>query len=259
MSEDHDGGVVLEAGKVPYSRLEEALRGGPAPVVFLVLGATEAHGPHLPLSTDTVIGMHLARVGARRVSKALGVPGVVMPPFLATAASCASGFAGTVSVPREVERDALSGTLAALLDQGMKRVCLLTLHFDPEHLAAVRETLEALPSKWRKAVVFPDFTRKEHAQRIGGEFATGDCHAGAFETSLMLVAAPDLVAHGYMDLPERWVGLVRGIREGKRSFEEFGMDRAYCGAPGRAGRAEGERLYEVLSAIVEETCRDQWA
>ena len=39
------------------------------PVALLPIGATEAHGPHLPLSTDTVIAQEMARRGAVKLKE----------------------------------------------------------------------------------------------------------------------------------------------------------------------------------------------
>lgn len=215
-------------------------------VVLLPLGAVEKHGPHLPLDTDTRIAVALAR----RVAPRLGAS--VAPPFTDTAASCAADFPGTVSVDRELERHALAATLLGLRGAGAERVVLVNVHFDPEHLAAVRAALADVEAKDPGAAVFPDFTRRAHAQRVGGEFATGDCHAGEFETSLMLAVAPEAVAPTYRGLPPKQVGLVAGLRAGKRTFRELGMHEGYCGHPATATPQEGERLLGVLADLVAE-------
>ncbi len=248
----------VDLAKQSSQEFKNRVQSEPVPVAFLVLGATEAHGPHLPLATDTIIGMHLARVAGERLEQDTGVPGLVAPAFTATAATCASSFPGTISVPRATEAQALATTTKGYLQAGAKQVCLLTLHFDPDHLGAVHDVLESFTPFERKSVAFVDFTRRENAKRIGGEFETGDCHAGAFETSLMLAAEPGLVTSGYQRLTPKRVDLVKGIRAGKRSFLDLGMDEAYCGEPAQATREEGERLYGVLAEIVVETCRDHW-
>lgn len=219
------------------------------PVVLLPLGAVEAHGPHLPLDADTVMARALARRVAERL-EAQGRHALVAPPVTTTAASLAAGFPGTVSIPPATERRVIVDVLRSLANLDRPRVVLVNLHFDPEHMAAVRGAVGELGS-----VVFPDFTRRACAQRVGGEFATGDCHAGAFETSLMLACAPDRVLPAHRDLPPFEAGLVPGIRGGKRSFRELGMDRAYCGDPASATAEEGERLLGILTDIVMEETR----
>lgn len=245
-------------GSLTWEAFEEAVSRDASSVVFLVLGAIEAHGPHLPLETDTVIGEHLAQVSAERLEETTGVRCLVAPSFVGTAAVCAEGFPGTVSVEADVEKSALAALLEALVAAGCRRVCLLTLHFDPAHRSAVGGALEGLGKEVREKVVFVDFTQRASAKRVGGEFERGDAHAGGFETSLMLHAAPGLVDEGFASLEENWVGLVEGIREGKRSFEALGMPEAYCGAPARASAEKGEALFEVLAGIVVEEIQDAW-
>ena len=41
--------------EMTWTQVQEAMNGGIRNVIFAV-GATEQHGPHLPLSTDTLIG-----------------------------------------------------------------------------------------------------------------------------------------------------------------------------------------------------------
>lgn len=208
-------------------------------IVFLPVGAVEAHGPHLPRETDTYIAMELARRCAAR----LAFRASVAPAFVRTAASYAREFTGTVHVEPEEETRALVETVRAI---EAERVVLVNLHFDPEHMRAVKDALAQLGDR----VVFPNFTRRALAQEIGGEFATGACHGGEFETSLMLVAAPERVKPSYRDLPEVDVDLAAAIKAGKKSFREAGVLHAYCGHPASATREEGERLYGILVQIV---------
>lgn len=223
-------------------------------VVLLPLGSIEAHGPHLPLDTDTRIAVRLAGRCAEELLRG-GVDAVVVPPFTSTACSYAAGFPGTVSVDRDAETRALVDAARRHLADGADRVALVNLHFDPEHMRAVRDALAALQERHPGGAVFPDFTRRDNARQIGGEFATGACHGGEFETSLMLVAAPGLVGGSYRTLPPLEVNLARAIRDGKRSFRELGLDQAYCGRPASATREEGERLLEVLTRIVVHASR----
>ncbi len=247
----------IELAGLTWPEVEQLLAEDPPPVVFLVLGAVEAHGPHLPLRTDTIIGEHVAQEAAERVQDR-GVRGVLAPSFEATAATCAEAFPGTVSVGSKASRQALVETLRAYLGGGVERLCLVTFHFDPAHLSAVRDALGELDEGERSRVAFPDLTDRERAERIGGEFASGDCHAGSFETSLVLAARPEWVGEGRGALEEKRVGLVEGIREGKRSFEALGMPEAYCGDPASASREEGARLSGVLAGLLVEAVVERW-
>jgi creatinine amidohydrolase len=212
-------------------------------IVLLPLGAIEKHGPHLPLETDTI----LAEALARRCAPALQA--VVAPPITATAASFAADFPGTISADPEEERRTIVDHAARFLRLGAARVVLVNLHFDPAHMRAVRAAVAELNEKEPGRVAFPDFTRRAHAQRIGGEFATGACHAGEFETSMMLAVAPDLVGD-HRSLPPREVNLAQAIRGGARSFRELGLEEGYCGHPSTASAKEGERLLGILAELL---------
>ena len=66
-------------------------------VALLPVGATEAHGPHLPLETDVIIARAMARAAAAPLA-ARGLASVVLPPLAYTAAPFAAAFPGTLSV-----------------------------------------------------------------------------------------------------------------------------------------------------------------
>lgn len=227
-------------------------------VTFLVLGAIEAHGPHLPPETDTIIGVHVAEEAARRLAEATGLSCALDEPFTTTAAVCAAGFPETVHTPAEEEAHLLVKRIQDLFTNGHARVCIVTLHFDPDHTEALHHALALLSEQEEARIAYPRFTKREHVERIGGEFATGSCHAGSFETSLVLTAAPDRVNPAYETLEDNVVDLVGAVQEGRFRFEEIGMPQAYCGTPAAASAKEGEALTDTLATIVVETCVDAW-
>lgn len=215
-------------------------------IVLLPIGATEAHGPHLPLDTDTRIAIELAR----RAAAHLPPDTYIANSFTDTAAQYAASFPGTRHTDPRKETELLVARIQQHLDAA-ERIVLVNLHFDPAHMAAMKAALAQLAPTEAAKVVWPNFTRRAHAQEIGGEFASGACHAGEFETSLMLAADGPLAVDAlFRELPEVNVDLAAAIREGKRSFEEAGVTRAYCGHPATASAEEGERLYGVLVRIV---------
>jgi creatinine amidohydrolase len=99
--------------------------------------------------------------------------------------------------------------------------------------------------------VFPDITRRAIAMRLTEEFRSGACHAGRFETSMVLAVRPDLVREEVRrTLPSVPISLVEAIRRGTKSFLEAGLDRAYCGDPAAATAEEGNATFETLAEIV---------
>ena len=99
--------------------------------------------------------------------------------------------------------------------------------------------------------------RKPHALRLGEEFKSGACHAGRYETSLVLAASPFLVEADVAEgLPENPRSLSDAIREGKKTFKEAGGQEAYFGAPALATAAEGTELYDEMADIFASGVRD---
>jgi len=102
-------------------------------------------------------------------------------------------------------------------------------------------------------VAFPNLAAKPWALRLSDEFRRGACHAGQFETSIVLAERPELVRDAAMAaLPPNPASLSRAIRDGKRSFEEAGGARAYFGSPAQATAEEGRATIEVLGLILDE-------
>jgi len=132
---------------------------------------------------------------------------------------------------------------------------LVNHHLEPEHFAALHAAAgEAAPAR----VLVPDHRRKPWALALGEEFCRGGSHAGCYETSLVLAAAPASVRAARSDLPRLEVDLGKAIRAGARTFREIGGDRAYFGDPAAATAAEGEALYASLSDhVVALVCGDQ--
>jgi creatinine amidohydrolase len=222
------------------------------PVALLPVGAIEAHGPHLPLSTDNLIAEAMALEGARRLD-GRGVRARVLPAVTYTAAPFASGFRGTLSVsPATVT--ALVVDLGRALDaQGVAILAIANAHFDPANLESLHAAVGRLRDETSLTVVFPDLTRRPWALRLGDEFRSGACHAGSYEGSVVMAVAPELVNEAVRtSLPENPVSLSEAIGAGKRTFEEIGGDQAYFGDPAAASAGEGRQTIAVLGEILAE-------
>ena len=219
-------------------------------VAIVPLGATEAHGPHLPLSTDVIIVEAMARVGAERLSRQ-GATVVVLPTVALTPAPFAAAFPGTLGVRPATLVALLEDVADGLAAQGFTRMVVVSAHLDPEHLGAVTEALETIRADGMR-VAFPNLARKPWSLRLGEEFQTGACHAGRFETSIVMAERPELVRDVRKDLPPNPNSLSVAIHAGRHTFAEAGGPRAYFGWPADATAEEGQELIETLGAILEE-------
>ena len=248
MSEAHSSDVLAE-----LSTEEVAARLRAGALALLPIGATEAHGPHLSLDTDQVLSFGIAVEVAQRW-RGEGGSALVLPTVPFGVTECAASFAGTLGVA--------PSTLAALLEdlavraakQGFRGLVLVNSHLEPAHRGVLRAFAER--SDLGLPALFPDVVRRRYAQRLGEEFASGACHAGHYETSLMLALAPERVDRRRMSqLADNPSSLSEAFAAGKTTFEEAGGPEAYFGWPARATIEEGRGLLRELAEIVLEEMR----
>jgi creatinine amidohydrolase len=215
-------------------------------VAVLPLGAIEAHGPHLPIGTDTVIARGMVE-RAEDLLQRIGWRVLVLPPLAFTPAGFAAGFPGTLGVRPETLEALLVDVADGLTRQGFRALAIANAHLDPAHLAALHAAVDVGPLP----IVFPDLTRRPWGSRLGAEFKSGACHAGRFEGSVVLAERREWVRQEIArELPALEVSLAAAIREGKPTFEEAGLDRAYCGDPAAATADEGRETIETLGRIL---------
>ncbi len=244
--------MARRLGLLTYEELAEVLAAGRT-VALVPVGSVEPHGPHLPLDTDTTISLACSLRAADRL-EASGVFAVVAPCVPYGVTDYARGFAGAIGVPAEALSPMLRAIATSLLATGFAHVCFVNNHLEPAHDVAVRAGIEGL-AKGSASVACP-LTRR-WGRTLSEEFKRGECHAGRYETSLVLAAGADVasppgghVRASFGELPSLGLSLSEAIRAGKSTFAEIGMARAYTGAPRDATEAEGEELYEKLVTMV---------
>src|ERR671912_2998007 len=88
----------LLLGELAYPALE----GREGAVHLLPLGATEPHGPHAPLETDTLISVGICKRAAGRLEAE--IPVLVLPAVPYGVTRYGADFAGTVSISEETLR-----------------------------------------------------------------------------------------------------------------------------------------------------------
>lgn len=220
-------------------------------VVILPVGAIEAHGPHLPLQTDVIIARAMAAAGARALTASGFADVVVAPPLQWTSAGFAAGFAGTLSLSPATVTAILVDAALGLHRAGFAHIVLANSHLDPAHTASLHEGVRLAREQHGVVVTFPDITRKPWALRLTEEFRSGACHAGQFETSIVMAERPDLVRESIrLGLDPNPVSLSRAIKEGKKTFEDAGGPFAYFGFPRGASEEEGRDSIATLGAIL---------
>lgn len=169
--------------------------------VLIPVGATEQHGPHLPLGTDAMLADAMARGAAEHLG------GIVMPPFSwGYKSQQRSGGGDHLTGSTSLDASTLIGqtrdVLRSLLRQGARRVVLVNGHFENTQFLyeGIDLALRELPAaeRDRTAVIllsYWDYVSEETIARVFPDgFGGWDVeHGGVLETSLMLHLHPHLV------------------------------------------------------------------
>jgi creatinine amidohydrolase len=213
-----------------------------APVALWPVGAIEPHGPHAPLGTDTLISVGMCERAAARLQDA-----VVLPPLPYGVTRYGAAFAGAIGISEQTLRAMVLDVAESVAKNGFRRLVIVNNHFEPEHVATLRAAAD------EAGALYLDLVRRRNAQRLTDEFRRGSCHAGRYETSLVLADAPDLVET--TQLPPNEVDMPAAIAAGRTDFLAMGMDRAYCGAPAEATAEEGRATFETLTDMLVELVR----
>ncbi|MBK8205958.1 MAG: creatininase family protein [Planctomycetes bacterium] len=232
-----------------WPQIKAALDSGKPVVAILPCGATEAHGKHLPLNTDNIISEGMASYALPALEER-GVTALILPTLAYAPAEYAGGFAGTISISEAAAKAVLIDIGRSLHSQGFACLAIANSHFDPANVKMLREAADELRALGLK-VAYADFTRRKLAQTLTDEFKSGACHAGQFETSLVMASRPELVDEAERTLSaDNPASLTEAFAAGAKTFEEAGGPQAYFGYPRQATPDEGVDTYEKLAAAL---------
>jgi creatinine amidohydrolase len=227
--------------------LETLVKGKRGVIALVPVGSTEPHGPHLGLGTDVVISAAACLRAAELLEKRGTMVGVIAPAISYGVTDCATGFSGAVSIPAAVLTQYIAAVCDGLLASGIRHVCLVNNHLEPAHDAAVRAVL---PGREKKVSYACPLT-KRWARTLSAEFKSGACHAGRYETSIIMAAGPEFVVEDLRTrLPAVPISLSEKLAAGVTTFEEMGLEAAYAGDPASASIEEGEQLIQRLGEMV---------
>ncbi len=238
------------------TRVQELLDSARTPVLLWPVGSTEPHGPHSPLSTDPIISIGICERVARRLADDPELAVLILPTLSYAVTRYSAGFAGRDPRQRGLAaRDGRRRVQRRSPRRASRTSCWSTTTSSPS--TCRRSTARSTSSRAEGIRAgYLDLTRRERAQQLTEEFKLGECHAGRYETSLVLAQAPELVDTDAMaSLPYVGVSLPKVIAAGMKDFRDMGLAQAYCGAPAEATAEEGEATYDKLAELTIELIR----
>lgn len=170
-------------------------------IVIVPVGSVEQHGPHLPLSTDSIIPTEIAKRVAERI-EALVAPPLVYGYKSQPKSGGGNHFPGTTSLDGATFVDMLKDILRELARHGARRVVFIDGHYENEafltegidlalremaahgitDMKVVKAPYWEFITKATEKVLFPD-----------GLLSWALEHGAVMETSVMLYLRPDLV------------------------------------------------------------------
>ena len=209
--------------------------------VIIPFGSVEEHGPHLPLSTDTLEAYEVAKKAALLISV------FVAPPVHYGNCRSTACHPGTVSISTTTLKALFKDIARSLYVHGLRNFIALTGHAGGAHCMALQEAGENLLSEFADSSVAV-ITEFDLAQAEGrGLIETpDDAHAGEIETSRILHSHPHLVkGSAEREYPAFPKGIL--VRD-KRKYWPGGV----WGDPSKATAEKGEKLEKlVVGKLVE--------
>ncbi|MGQ0551342.1 MAG: creatininase family protein [Armatimonadota bacterium] len=225
---------------------EEARTAAPEALAVFPVGATEQHGPHLPVYTDSFTVEHIARAAAAEA--ATQIPVLVTPTMPFGSSHHHLPFGGTMSLDTETYFRVIYDLAESLITGGFRRIFILNGHggnheliqLVARDLALHHPANVAAASYWTVAW---DALIEVQAHAFG-RFPG---HAGVYETSHMLALRPDLVR---TPLPHRDVAGGTDPRALMRPYrgEVHGFWQGINGFTDSPDRADADRGRTYLAA-----------
>ncbi len=214
-------------------------------IALLPVGATEQHGPHLPLDTDSFDAAHLAD----RVAEACSDPKPLVLPLIPYGVSYHhADFPGTISVGNDALSRMVYDVGMSCARNGITKLIVINGHGgNAPTLKFAAQTIN------RDAHIFTCVDTGETSDVDLDEICEtpNDVHAGEIETSTTLALRPHLVR---MDAAQRFVPDFSSRYldfSARRSVEWYAQTVSISGSgvlgdPTKASREKGERIWKVM-------------
>jgi creatinine amidohydrolase len=241
---------------MPWPSIAEMSKETPSPRVILPVGSFEQHGPHLPLSTDTLIAEHVATAVSTKC------PSLILPSLHIGYSMEHSGFPGTISLTPQTFSSLITEISENLLATGFRVLIIINGHGG--NRAIIDSTFTTIKHSHPNLQLY-SFTvldiAKEKFEKMRRSAKKMIGHADELETSMMLALRPDLVimSKALTEAPSFPSGVslesedLQRVTFGWKTKEV--SKSGIIGSPDLAtadtGRALFDYVVEIISAIVD--------
>ncbi|MDP9895833.1 creatinine amidohydrolase [Variovorax boronicumulans] len=227
-----------------------------ATVAVLPLGATEQHGPHLPLGVDTVLADGI--VAASLPLLPADLPVLFLPTQQIGLSPEHARFAGTLTLSAETLIRMWNEIGAGVARAGVKKLVLFNAHGG--HVGAMDIVARELRAA-HGLIVYSVSWFNLPLGDAGAQFSAGEhrfgVHAGEIETSMMLALTPQLVRMGeakdFRSTSEQRAADYAILGNGKSAKLGWAMEDYNAeGAAGNAAAATAAKGQAVIDAAAHQ-------
>jgi creatinine amidohydrolase len=241
---------------------EEIREVAPGAVAVMPTAATEQHGPHMAVGTDTLL---VTTVAKRAAESAAGDVPVVITPALAFGSSWHHyPFGGTLSLTSATFASVVVEVLGGLVRAGFRHLVVLNGHGGNKDLIGManqdlvnrleQPATVASCNYWDIAMPALKAADLMPANRIPG-------HAGQYETSAILSLRPDWVdedaRQNVQDMAGKDSGLDVGLTGATvQTYGAWGKGPGHTDNPAAASADVGGKMVDIIVAEVARFFRD---
>lgn len=221
--------------------------------VIVPLAATEQHGPHLPVFTDSLICEHIVNQAATLACEQ--TPMLVTPVFTVGCSDHHLQFSGTLSFTSATYLAMLNDIAESLVTCGFKKIIFINGHGGNEKIMhQITSDIAVKHPVWTASASYWSIAAKALEDVQAKEVGMVPGHAGGFETSLIMALRPEWVKREQMTsshVERPWLGTgIPGTFIGRHK-ELTGYD-GYTDAPHLATAAKGEAYLNAIVGAVSD-------
>lgn len=229
---------------------------GKTDLAFLPVSPMEAHGPHLPLSSDVLTACQMSDDTARKL-QAEGIESLIATPITYCLADAASCFPGTTTIRFETLAAIVEDVCTSLAGRGFRKIVLISGHAEGPSIDAIKQGAENVK---KKCPDFKYFFSEWFTKGLPftysicrGAHPEWDIHAGEIETSQIMYLHPEWVDMGALcSLAPNHAAehFFEKLEAGVDNFIDLGAPNAYFGTPAAATAETGRKIFDIVSDFI---------